>query len=119
MSEATQGGDRHAWETEYANLEDDLRTEPFEGLSELLDLVERMLDAVGYEGHRPGATSERDVDVILERAGEALRRYEAGLPVGTDDAFIAAAELRGLYTTLIGHPETGAGLDLREPGGHG
>ena len=45
MSEAMQGDDRHAWESEYAALEDDLRTGPLEALPELLDLVERMLDA--------------------------------------------------------------------------
>jgi hypothetical protein len=114
MSEATQGGDRHAWESEYANLEDDLLTEPFEALPELLDLVERMLDAAGYEEREPGAVLERDVDVVLERARDVLQRYEAGLPVGNDDALQAAAELRALYTTLLGHREAEAGADLRE-----
>ena len=47
MSEATQGDDRHAWESEYASLEEDLRTRPLEALPELLDLVERMLAAAG------------------------------------------------------------------------
>jgi hypothetical protein len=113
MSEAMQGDDRHAWESEYAALEDDLRTGPLEALPELLDLVERMLDAAGYEEAEPGATPERDVDVVLERAGEAIRRYEGGLPVGNDDAFQAAAELRELFRGLLDHPEAEAGADLR------
>jgi hypothetical protein len=113
MSEATQGDDRHAWETEYAGLEADLRTEPLEALSELLDLVERMLDAAGYEEHEPGAALERDVDVVLERARQAVQHYEVGLPVGNDDAFQAAAELRELYKGLLDHPEAEAGADLR------
>ncbi len=112
MSEAMQGDDRHAWETEYAALEDDLRVTPLEALPELLDLVERMLEAAGYADADPAASLERDVDVVLERAREAIRRYEAGLPVGNDDAFQATAELRELYKALLDHPEAEAGADL-------
>lgn len=107
-----QGDDRHSWESEYAGLEEDLRLGPLEALPELLDLVERMLDASGYEDAEPGAAFDRDVDVVLERAREAIRRYEAGLPVGNDDAFQAAAELRELYKSLLDHPEVEAGADL-------
>jgi hypothetical protein len=113
MSEAIQGDDRHAWESEYAGLEEDLRTAPLEALAELLDLVERMLDAAGYQERAPGDTLERDVDVVLERAREVIQRDEAGLPVGNDDAFQAAAELRELYKSLLDHPEAEAGADLR------
>ena len=113
MSEVTQGDDRHAWESEYASLEEDLRTRPLEALPELLDLVERMLGAAGYVEREPGATLVRDVDVALERAEQVIRRYEGGLPVGNDDAFQAAAELRKLYRGLLDHPEAEAGADLR------
>ena len=113
MSEATQGDDRHAWESEYASLEEDLRTRPLEALPELLDLVERMLAAAGYVEREAGATLARDVDVALERADQVIRRYEGGLPVGNDDAFQAAAELRELYSGLLDHPEAEAGADLR------
>ena len=60
-----------------------------------------------------GATLVRDVDVALERAEQVIRRYEGGLPVGNDDAFQAAAELRKLYRGLLDHPEAEAGADLR------
>jgi hypothetical protein len=113
MSEATQGDDRHAWESEYASLEEDLRTRPLEALPELLDLVERMLAAAGYVEREAGATLVRDVEVALERADQVIRRYEGGLPVGNDDAFQAAAELRELYSGLLDHPEAEAGADLR------
>ena len=113
MSEATQGGDRHAWQSEYEGLAEDLRTEPADALPELLDLVERMLAAAGYVEREAGATLVRDVDVALERADQVIRRYEGGLPVGNDDAFQAAAELRELYSGLLDHPEAEAGADLR------
>ena len=113
MSEATQGDDRHGWESEYASLEEDLPTRPLEGLPELLDLVERMLASAGYVEPDPGATLERDVDLALGRAEEVIRRYEGGLPVGNDDAFQAAAELRELYRALLDNPRAEAGADLQ------
>ena len=116
MSEAMQGGDRHLWETEYEALADELRTEPVEALPELLDLVERMLVAAGYEEARPGRAPEGDVDVALERARDIVRRRERGEEVGNDDAFQAAAELRDVYKALLDHPEADAGADLRDGG---
>ena len=113
MSEAAQSDDRHAWESEYASLEEDLRTRPLEALPELLDLVERMLASAGYVEPEPGATVEQEVDLALGRAEEVIRRYEGGLPVGNDDTLQAAAELRELYKTLLGHPPAGAGADLQ------
>ena len=112
MSEAMQGDDRHSWESEYEGLADDLRTEPAEALPELLDLVERMLGAAGYGRALPEAAPAREADVVLERAQEVIRRYEAGLPVGNDDAFQAAAELRDLYKALLERPEAEGGADL-------
>jgi len=112
MSEATQGDDRQGWESEYASLEEDLPTRPLEGLPELLDLVERMLASAGYVEPEPGATLEQDVDLALARAQEVIRRYEGGLPVGNDDAFQAAAELRELYRALLDSPRAEAGADL-------
>ena len=69
--------------------------------------------AAGYVEPEPGATLERDVDVALGRAQEVIRRYEGGLPVGNDDAFQAAAELRDLYKALLDHPRAEAGADLQ------
>ena len=112
MSEAMQGDDRHSWASEYEGLAEDLRTGPAEALPELLDLVERMLGAASYGRALPEAGPAREADVVLERAREVVRRYEAGLPVGNDDAFQAAAELRDLYKALLERPEAEGGADL-------
>jgi hypothetical protein len=117
MSEAVQGDDRHAWETEYEGLTEDLRTDPADALPELLDLVERMLAAAGYVDGVPGATDEPEVGAVLERAREAVARREAGAEVGNDDAFQAAGELRSLYGRLLDAPQAEAGADLRDPNG--
>jgi len=113
MSEATQGGDRHAWQSEYEGLAEDLRTEPADALPELLDLVGRMLGAAGYQENVPGAQDEPEVVVVLERARELVEGRETGAAVGNDDAFQAASELRSLYERLLDAPEAEAGADLR------
>jgi hypothetical protein len=113
MSEADLGADLHDWESEYAGLEDDLRTEPAEALPEFLDLVERMLVAAGYELGPDGEYDEPEVEKAVERARELVRVRERGEDVTTDDAFQAAAELRELYRGLLEHPEAETGADMR------
>jgi hypothetical protein len=113
MSEAELGADLHDWESEYAALEEDLRTEPVEALPDLLDLVERMLTAAGYELAPAGRYDEPEVETAVERARELIRLREQGVDVPVDDAFQAAAELRELYRGLLEHPEAETGADLR------
>jgi hypothetical protein len=113
MSDAELGADLHDWETEYAALEDDLRTDPVEALPELLDLVERMLAAAGYDLDPGGEFVDPDVLTALAFSRELVRVRERGDDVAVDDAFAAAAELRELYRALLEHPEAETGADLR------
>ena len=43
------GLDRHEWSTEFAQIEEDMRDDPFDALPVLTELVERMLLARGFE----------------------------------------------------------------------
>lgn len=119
MSDPVQGADRHLWETEYAGLEDALRTDPAEALPELLDLVERMLDAAGQGHEVPGGPDDPVIAARTGRARELVELHEAGEPVPNDDAFQAAGELRELYRELLDRPETESGADLRDGVGAG
>jgi hypothetical protein len=47
------GLDRHEWESEMAQLEEDLRTSPVDALLQLVDLVGRMLAERGYDPNDP------------------------------------------------------------------
>jgi hypothetical protein len=113
MSEAELGADLHDWKSEYAALEEDLRTEPVEALADFLDLVERMLAAAGYELGPDGEYDEPEVEKAVERARELVRLRERREDVAVDDAFQAAAELRELYRGLLEHPEAETGADMR------
>ena len=43
------GLDRHEWSTEFAQIEEDMRDDPFDALPVLTELVERMLRERGFE----------------------------------------------------------------------
>jgi hypothetical protein len=104
MSEIEPGLERHISQVEYEAMEDDLRTTPAESLPELLDLVERMAEAHGYDAE-PDTTSEApDVAAGLARARELVERIDAGDEVRTDDASQTIAELRSFYLWLQEEP---------------
>ena len=107
MSDIDPGVDRHLWETRYADLEDDLVSDPVDALEPLLDLVEEMLTAAGYED------ADIEVATVVQRAAELIASNEEGEDVRADDAQQAIAELRLVYRGLIDSPETDPGADLR------
>lgn len=116
MSDYDIGADRHVWESRYAQIDDDLAADPVEPLGDLLDLVEEMLDAAGYETTpAEGASAEPDTIAALRRAREIVALQEAGDDVRHDDAQQAAAELRSLFRGLREHPEAALGDGTREP----
>jgi hypothetical protein len=60
------GLDRHEWESEWQSLEEQLEDSPRESLSDLDDLVARMLDARGFAIEDPVASEGDDREVIAE-----------------------------------------------------
>ena len=111
MSDFDPGANRHIWETRMAALEEDLDADPVAPLAELLDLVEEVLQAFGYE--TIGGEGDPEVEASLERAREFVRSFEAGNEIRHDDAYQAAAELRSLFRTAAADPGADAGADLR------
>ena len=116
MREDEPGADKHVWSTRYAALEDDLASEPTEALPDLLDLVEAMLSAAGYDLTTDAPTEDPAVTASVARARELVERTEAGEDVRPDDALQAASSLRELYRTLLDEPTAEAGPDMRETG---
>jgi hypothetical protein len=109
MSEFEIGANRHIWESRYAALEEELRTDPVEPLAEFVALVEEMLGAAGYRTSLDeGAVGEPETVAALDRARELVALRDAGNEVRHDDAQQAAAELRELYRGLLVHSEADA-----------
>jgi len=74
------GLDRHEWESEMQGIEDQLHDSPAEALSELDDLVARMLEETGYDLDDPVVREGEEREVVSEflAAREIARTYERG-----------------------------------------
>ncbi len=112
MREDEPGVDSHIWRTRYSALEEELAADVAGALPELLDLVEEMLAAGGFDT-TPGDTIEQPaVDSALSRAREVVAAVDAGEEVRADDAQQAAGQLRELYRGLLDRPEAESGPEM-------
>ena len=97
------GLDRHEWETEWEALQPSLEDSPAETLSELGDLIERMMveqkipinDAVADDGVEPELVTD------YREARRITTLVERGEDVPPGDVGAAVAAYRGLYEHLI------------------
>ena len=95
------GIDLHEWESAWASVEEDLEADPAGALSQLADIVERMLRLRGYHVDDPVALGgdEPEIVVTYRAARETTERAELGdasrAEVGT-----AIDDLRILFDTL-------------------
>ena len=103
MSSTDPGLDRHEWETEWEELQDDLASSPGETLPELDDLVRRMLEARGFEIEDPVAEEGVEPEVLAQyRAShEVAARVDAGEDVDPGDVADAVNGFTVLYETLL------------------
>lgn len=113
MREDEPGVDNHLWRTRYSALEEELADDAASALPELLDLVEEMLTAAGFETAAGGPIERQpEVAAVLARGRELVAAVDAGERVRADDAQQAAAELRELYLGLLDRPEAETGPEL-------
>jgi hypothetical protein len=99
------GLDREYWETEWAEFEADLEDSPMEALSEVDDLVARMLVAAGYPVDTPDPVDDEGVDpeiyTSFRAAREVTRRADNGADVDPGDVAQAINDYRALYEHLL------------------
>ena len=107
------GLDREYWETEWAELEPDLESAPAEALSELDDLVARMLVAAGYPVETLDQVDDAGIDpeisspflAVLEVDGDRValgtRQADNGKDVDPGDVAQAVSDYRALYEHLL------------------
>jgi hypothetical protein len=101
------GLDRHAWETQWQALEDELEGAPAETLPEVADLVERMLRERGFPLDDDVADDgvEPEVLVNYRSAREVATRVERGDDVDPADIGQAIHNFRDIYEQLIERPD--------------
>lgn len=98
------GLDRHAWETELQTLEPELADAPAEALPELADLVQRMLEARGYDVSDAVARESEEREVVAEyvAARETSDAVERGdEQIGPGDVAVAVNGLRKLAAYVL------------------
>lgn len=97
------GLDRHEWESEMQALEPELEDSPAEALSELDNLVGRMLIERGYAVDDPVADEGDEPEVLAEfrSARETTRMLDRGDDVGPGDVAAAVNGYRAVYDFLL------------------
>src|SRR5262245_35462818 len=99
------GLDRHEWETEWAGLEPLVVDSPAEALSELDDLIRRMLVEAGYPADSPDpGDDERGEIEILDSylaAHEIRLIVDRGGDVDPGDVASAIGLYREIYGSLL------------------
>jgi hypothetical protein len=99
------GLDREYWETEWEQLQEDLETSPSETLSELDDLVARMLVETGYPVDTPDAVDDEGIDPEVLTTFNASRAITQAVDRGGDvdpgDVAQAVNDYREIYEHLI------------------
>jgi hypothetical protein len=98
------GLDRHEWESEWQSLEEQLADSPAQALSDVDDLVERMLMERGYALDDPVAREGDDREVVAEF--QAAREIKQLVDQGSEDVSpgdVAAAVngYRAIFEYLI------------------
>jgi hypothetical protein len=99
------GFDLHEWETEWAGLEESMADDPVGSLSEVNDLVTRMLEERGFPVHDPVAGAEGEEDEIMSAyraAAEVTRLVDQdaeGISLG--DVAAALENYRLVYESVI------------------
>jgi hypothetical protein len=103
MSSLDPGLDRHEWETEWEELQEDLASSPAETLPDLDDLIRRMLEARGFAVEDPVADDgiEREVLTQYLAAHEVAELVDAGEDIDPGDVASAVNGFTALYETLI------------------
>ncbi len=86
------GLDRHEWSTEFAQLEEDMRDDPFDALPALTELVQRMLTELGYE-----LEPALDEGGIVHEFADAKAISEQGADADPGDVAMALEKLVEIY----------------------
>jgi hypothetical protein len=99
------GADRHEWESEWEQFQEDLEDSPAEALPELDDLIARMLAEAGYPTETPDSIDDEGIDpeivVSFLSARTVTRQVDRGDDVDPGDIAQAINDYRDLYQHLL------------------
>ena len=97
------GLDRHEWESEWQQLEPLVVDSPAEALSELDDLVARMLESAGYPVGTPDRVDDEGIDPEVLATFRAAHEITTLVDRGDDHDPGDVGQAIGLYRELYDH----------------
>jgi hypothetical protein len=97
------GLDRHEWESQWQQFEEDLESSPAEALPEVDRLIHEMLEARGYAIDDPVVSEGDDRDIVAEflAAHETTQQINNDADVDPGDVAAAVEGYRSLYEYLV------------------
>jgi hypothetical protein len=97
------GLDKHEWESQWQQFEEDLESSPAEALPEVDRLIYEMLEARGYAIDDPVVREGDDRDIVAEffAAREITQQINNDEDVDPGDVAAAVEGYRSLYEYLI------------------
>jgi hypothetical protein len=96
------GGDLHDWETRWADLQDQVADTPDEALPEVVQLVEEMLLARGYDLENPVEEELEDPDMIRGfLAARDIARADETTKLEPEDIQAALDDLNDIHDYLV------------------
>jgi hypothetical protein len=97
------GLDKHEWESQWGQFEDDLESSPAEALPEVDRLIREMLETAGYAIDDPVVSEGDDRDIVAEfvAAHEITQQINDDAEVDPGDVAAAVEGYRSLYEYLI------------------
>ena len=97
------GLDRHEWETEWQQLEPLVVDSPVEALSELDNLVRRMLEEAGYPIDTPDPVDDEGIDPEVMASYRAAHEITLLVDRGEDFDPGDVGQAIGLYREIYEH----------------
>ena len=96
------GFDLHDWETRWSDLQDQAADAPDEALPEVVQLVEEMLLARGYDLENPVIEEDEDPDMTRSfLAARDIARADEGTKLDPEDIQTALDDLADIYDYLV------------------
>jgi hypothetical protein len=97
------GLDKHEWESQWEQFEEDLESSPAEALPEVDQLIHEMLQARGYAIDDPVVSEGDDRDIVAEflAAREVTQQINNDADVDPGDVAAAVEGYRSLFDYLI------------------
>jgi len=97
------GLDKHEWESQWQQFEEDLESSPAEALPEVDQLIYEMLEARGYAIDDPVVSEGDDREIVAEflAAHEFTQQINNDEEVDPGDVAAAVEGYRSLYEYLI------------------